>query len=182
MIRVDPELCSGCRQCEVACSSGHFKGMTGRLLSRVQVVKMEEIGADVPVICQQCHEQYCVDVCPVQALQIGDRGEVLVDIETCTGCGLCEKACPIGAIRLVDQHPLVCDLCGGSPRCVEACTMGALSFEPETSGVVLPAEVDTTLLSEKTTQEKGYHYGITMVETLRKTWVANVATDPDSDR
>ncbi len=182
MIRVDPELCSGCRRCEVACSSGHFKGMIGRLFSRVQVVKVEEIGADVPVICQQCRERYCVDVCPVQALRIGDRGEVLVDMETCTGCGQCEKACPIGAIRLVDQHPLVCDLCGDSPRCVDACTMGALSFEPETSDVVLLTEVDSDLLSEKTAEERAYRYGIAMVEALRKAWVANVATDRDSDR
>lgn len=182
MIRVDPELCSGCRRCEVACSSSRFMGMIERSFSRVQVVKVEEIGADVPVICQQCRERYCVNVCPVQALRVGDRGEVLVDMETCTSCGQCEKACPIGAIHLVDQHPLVCDLCGGSPRCVEACTMDALSFEPETSDVVLLTEVDSVLLNENTAQEKAYLYGITMAETLRKAWVANVATDRDSDR
>jgi hypothetical protein len=60
--------------------------------------------------------------------------------------------------------------------------MDALSFEPETSDVVLLTEVDSVLLSEKTAEERAYLYGITMAETLRKAWVANVATDRDPDR
>ena len=49
---------------------------------------------------------------------------------SCTLCTACEKACPIGAIDIFNDFVYVCDLCGGKPRCVEACTEGVLSFEP----------------------------------------------------
>ncbi|MCK5056413.1 MAG: hypothetical protein KAT34_07155 [Candidatus Aminicenantes bacterium] len=43
----------------------------------------------------------------------------------------CERNCPIGAIEIFNDIVYVCDLCGGSPRCVAACSEGALSFVPE---------------------------------------------------
>ncbi|RLI30819.1 hypothetical protein DRO56_05870, partial [Candidatus Bathyarchaeota archaeon] len=50
--------------------------------------------------------------------------------ERCVGCGLCVKACEFNAITL---HPgrkvvIVCDLCGGEPKCVEVCPKGALDL------------------------------------------------------
>ena len=47
----------------------------------------------------------------------------------CTLCGACEKACPIGAVRQFRDFVYICDLCGGDPKCVKACTEGAIRFE-----------------------------------------------------
>ncbi|HID03208.1 MAG TPA: 4Fe-4S dicluster domain-containing protein, partial [Desulfobacterales bacterium] len=47
--------------------------------------------------------------------------------ERCTGCKLCIKACPFGAIELVNKKAVIdlqkCTLCGA---CIEPCKLGAI--------------------------------------------------------
>lgn len=90
---------------------------------------------DAPVVCQHCRERYCL-ACPEGALTLGALGQVVVSPTLCSECGACTRACPIGAIEPVDAVAFVCDLCGGRPRCVEACTQGAIAYGPEASGTV----------------------------------------------
>ncbi len=60
-----------------------------------------------------------------------------IDLDACIGCGVCEEICTFGAIKLVDDRPVVnesCTLCGS---CVENCEAGALRIErPEQAGAV----------------------------------------------
>ena len=56
---------------------------------------------------------------------------IYIDTEKCTGCQLCVKACPYGAIRCQDGQAQKCELCGGEPECVRFCAPGALRYEPE---------------------------------------------------
>lgn len=51
---------------------------------------------------------------------------VLVDREKCTGCGVCVSACPgrIPHIHPNEKYAVICDLCGGDPRCVDVCRQG----------------------------------------------------------
>lgn len=55
--------------------------------------------------------------------------------DSCTGCGLCEKVCPIGAIELVDGKPLwmknTCVLCLG---CLHRCPQGVIDYGKKTIG------------------------------------------------
>ena len=44
----------------------------------------------------------CRNVCPSDAIEIID-GVAVVDIDKCTGCGLCIKECPRNIIRLVEK-------------------------------------------------------------------------------
>jgi len=47
-------------------------------------------------------------VCPVDAIQLGADGIPVVEVDVCTGCGLCVRRCPVGAIVLHrDGHAAV---------------------------------------------------------------------------
>ncbi len=42
----------------------------------------------------------CVQACPQEAIQIGERGLPVIDEENCIGCGKCVRACPQGVLEL----------------------------------------------------------------------------------
>ncbi|SLM29029.1 FAD-dependent oxidoreductase (4Fe-4S ferredoxin cluster binding protein) [Desulfamplus magnetovallimortis] len=42
----------------------------------------------------------CVAACPFGALEMGEHGLPVVDVEKCTACGTCEKICPKNIIRI----------------------------------------------------------------------------------
>ena len=125
MIQVDISKCTGCRMCETACSMYHT-GKVNQNMSRMNIISLFHIGIDGPVVCLQCEERYCMD-CPSDAITLGKLGQVVISPTLCTLCGKCERNCPIGAIKIFNKIVYVCDLCGGSPKCVETCTEGVIS-------------------------------------------------------
>lgn len=131
-LRVNPELCTGCRMCEMECSFAHERRF-GTHISRVRVVKLEEVGIDYPVICQQCANAKCIAACSQGALSRTDAGTIVVDQRACTRCGACVAACPFGAMNAHPDTgwPISCDLCGGAPSCAEGCPTGAISIVEE---------------------------------------------------
>jgi Fe-S-cluster-containing hydrogenase component 2 len=117
--------CSGCRRCEIVCSLSH-EGKIWPEASRVKVFMLVP-GVEVPHLCTQCHDYPCVSACPFSALSVSkETGAVLVDKEKCTACGKCIEGCPgkIPFIHPAEKHIVICDLCGGAPKCVEACSKG----------------------------------------------------------
>ncbi len=86
--------------------------------------------------------------CPVDALSIGPLGQVVASPTLCNLCGKCRRNCPIGAIDIFDDIVYVCDLCGGSPKCVDACTEGAIIFEPGDSETVSLADIKENIKSD----------------------------------
>jgi len=169
MITLELAKCSGCSRCEVNCSFFH-SGKIGRSGARIKVVKIEDIGIDYPVVCQQCQERYCTK-CPEKAIEVGALGQVIVSPTLCTACGACELMCPIGAIELYEEIPLVCDLCGGDPRCVKACTLDAIHDEADVSGAV--SLKDFKKSSRGLSPEgKRLSYAMTLSRELRDSWVA----------
>jgi Fe-S-cluster-containing hydrogenase component 2 len=132
------EVCSGCRRCEIACSLYH-EGKIWPEASRIRVF-MFVPGIEIPHLCFQCEDYPCVKACPSGALLVNNQtGAVKVDVSKCTACGLCIKACPG---RVPHMHPsknyiVICDLCDGKPKCVEACQEGkwnALRIVPRKEG------------------------------------------------
>ncbi len=45
--------------------------------------------------CSACG--LCIDICPVEAINI--FGEYKIDQNICIGCGLCKEDCPCNAIK-----------------------------------------------------------------------------------
>ncbi len=133
VVVVDYEKCTGCRNCEMACSVFHAQ-VCNPTKSAVRIVKWEGEGLEVPVICQQCEDPACANICPVQAIsRHADTGAMVVDGDLCVGCRMCIVACPFGAITLDRdrRQAIKCDLCGGvEPWCVRFCQPGALTYEP----------------------------------------------------
>ena len=130
---VDPDKCTTCRLCELVCSEGH-EGAYRPSRANIRVVIHAEEAFYFPMVCVQCDDAPCIEVCPTYAL-VRDRqtNAVVVVKENCNDCGLCEVVCPYKAIRRWDGKAHVCDLCGGDPECVKFCGPGALRYEPRES-------------------------------------------------
>ena len=131
-LAVIPELCSGCRMCELACAIEHY-GVNNPKKSAIRVlVTYPHPVVRMPITCSQCKVPVCADACPVDALN-RKNGVVLLDKDVCISCMKCVEACPFGAIYAhadVD-YPIKCDMCDGAPKCVEKCPKGAVRLVPE---------------------------------------------------
>ena len=93
------------------------------------------------------------------------------DPDLCTACGTCEIMCPIGAIELYEEIPLVCDLCGGDPRCVKACTLDAIHYESDVTAAVSLKEFKKGSRGLDP-EEKRLRYVLSCAEQLRQNWIA----------
>lgn len=130
-ITVNSQKCVGCRICEQWCSVGHFNVVSHRK-SRISVIRSSDY-MNSPLVCRQCTDTPCIDACPYEIRALSkdaSTGAVLVNEESCSGCGKCIRACPHGAIK---KHPaykfvLVCNLCGGDPLCVKHCPEQAVNY------------------------------------------------------
>lgn len=127
----DPSLCSGCRTCEIVCSTYH-EGKASSELSRIQWTKdlMDACITDI-MTCKQCAGAECVTVCPTGALSVDETtGARVINEGKCVGCKTCLSACPVvpSRIRYNAEKDVCfkCDLCDGDPQCVKFCPMGAL--------------------------------------------------------
>jgi len=157
VLTIDAENCTGCRMCELACSS--FK--EGEFIperSRIRVVADALEGWSRPAVCLQCEDPMCMAVCPVQAISKKKTPEgdhvVVVNAKTCIACGRCVVACPFGAITLFPKSKAIkCDLCGGSPRCVEFCFYGCLHFVELTEAEYVRRTRKITALTNKSARE-----------------------------
>lgn len=131
-LTVNLDKCTGCRSCELACSFKHHEEYNPTK-SNIRVSIFTEDAFYVPMVCFQCEEPFCEEVCPTGAIshkQVNGAYVVTVDRDTCVGCKMCTMACPFGAIKAGTEGVAEkCDLCGGNPECVLFCVPGALEFK-----------------------------------------------------
>ncbi len=125
-----PEKCTGCMQCELACSYAK-EGAFNASKSRIKVFSFPEQARHIPYTCTQCAEAWCLRACPVEAISTDDAtGAKIVSKELCVGCKVCTIACPFGTINYQQDTGKVakCDLCDGDPACVKICPTDAILF------------------------------------------------------
>ena len=131
-LQIHPELCTGCKQCELACAwvqSASFQ--PSRSLIRVHI--FDEQASYAPYTCFQCPEAWCMQACPVNAIDLDElTGAVVVLDDVCVGCGLCVIACPFGTMFFDRENHRAekCDLCADDPACVHACPTKAIEYLP----------------------------------------------------
>jgi carbon-monoxide dehydrogenase iron sulfur subunit len=131
LLIVDPIRCTGCGQCEFACSSKH-REVHNSNGSRLHIVnKNSDDGFYLPVTCQHCEDPPCMAVCPKEAIYRDDTlNGVLIDRDLCIGCRMCVSVCPSGAMEFDSDRGRAykCDLCEGNPACVRVCDVKALDY------------------------------------------------------
>ncbi len=129
-LNIDPNKCTGCLQCEMACAF-ELEGSFNPAHSRIKIFNFEEQGRFVPYTCTQCAEAWCLQACPVDAIKLNaETGAKIVDEATCVGCKVCTIACPFGTVNYNQSSGKVikCDLCGGDPACAKACPTEAITY------------------------------------------------------
>ena len=98
----DPRLCIGCNTCMAACSEEHK--MYG-LQTEPRLVVVKNSRDSVPVMCHQCEDAPCAQVCPVNAIT-HTNDSIQLNESLCVSCKLCGIACPFGAITMNGSKPL----------------------------------------------------------------------------
>ena len=89
------ERCIECKECEIACEEryGH---------KRLSIFGPRLGMLDFIYTCRTCEDQRCIDPCNYDSIKFDtDKGEVVINDNTCTGCAACAVACPYGAIEMV---------------------------------------------------------------------------------
>ena len=101
VLHINPDKCTGCLQCEMACSFENY-GTFATAKSRIKVFDFHHTGKKVPYTCTQCDEAWCLHACPVEAITVDKAtGAKVVNEATCVGCKVCTIACPFGTINYV---------------------------------------------------------------------------------
>jgi Fe-S-cluster-containing dehydrogenase component len=147
---IDVEKCTACQLCVVACKDEHVGGAyapwtapqpeTGQFWINVLSDERGRIPrvrtTHMPLLCQHCADAPCIKACPEGAIKTRPDGLVWIDPAACTGCGLCQEACPYGVIYMNAELGLAqkCTGCahrvdaGAPPRCAEICPHDAIVF------------------------------------------------------
>ncbi len=141
-VECDNDKCVGCDICEYVCSFEKEK-VFNPLKSRIRSVRIGQT-LNTAVTCKGCKDAPCITACPEDALvQSMETGAIIVDEEKCKGCDWCLEACKYGAITL---HPnthkaIVCDTCGGDPKCIPLCPESALSLAGKSDDKIVTGDI-----------------------------------------
>ncbi len=114
------EICTGCRECELACSRAYFK-TDDRNYSSIRIV--ENNRTYKARMCNQCGE--CINMCTANAIYRDRFGVVRIDKKKCVGCLGCVGFCTDLVMFYADDLdvPFKCIACN---ICTKACPEGAL--------------------------------------------------------
>ncbi|TFF85665.1 MAG: 4Fe-4S dicluster domain-containing protein [Promethearchaeota archaeon] len=152
----EPKKCVGCRLCEQLCSLSHY-GISNPSKARIRIFRNDERQLDLATYCHQCSDAPCIQACKFEALSRDPETKaILVDEEKCVGCRQCIRECPYAAPTM---HPngdyvIICDLCGGSPACVDICPEHAIQYIDVQKANNIYKSIYTQKMAENLIQEE----------------------------
>ncbi len=141
-VKCDDSKCVGCSICEYACSY-EKEAVFNPLKSRIHTLRLDIVN-NTSVTCKSCPNAPCVAACPENALsQSQQTGTITVDEAKCKGCDWCIESCQYGVLTLhpTTHKPLICDVCGGDPKCVPACPESALSLASKSDDKIVTGDI-----------------------------------------
>ncbi len=140
---IDLDRCTRCDDCVRACAATHDNNP--RFVRQGARYENWMIAG----ACMHCIDPVCMIGCPTGAIGRDETtGNVVINDQTCIGCGTCAASCPYSNIRMVDirdpggapvvdqqqgkpvQKATKCDFCNqlpGGPACQNACPHDALT-------------------------------------------------------
>lgn len=153
---ITPDLCIGCRACQVACKSWNElpaektknngthenpPDLTGYTYNRIRFIEKVEGTGEIKWLfvsqrCMHCGEAACVEICPVKALKKDqDTGIVYYNKNQCIGCFACQAACPFNIPRYDKNNKIAkCHFCidrvkaGLVPACAKTCPTESIRY------------------------------------------------------
>ncbi len=129
---IDLESCIGCHACTIACKSEHDIpiGVWRCWVKEVEKGAFPNTKREfLPVLCNQCDDAPCQNICPTKALFRRSDGIVDLDADWCIGCKSCIAACPYDQL-FIDPNTMTAEKCnfcanrlevGLEPACVVVC-------------------------------------------------------------
>lgn len=124
----DPQKCTGCRYCEIACAFYHFKQFDLEK-AHLHIQFDQETSALEAIYCQHCDEPLCVAACPNEAATKDEKtGLVTINPMRCIGCKACTFSCPLSVpwFNKDNRVSMKCDFCDGDPQCAKFCSPQAI--------------------------------------------------------
>ena len=107
---VDQTKCINCSACTVVCKNRYDFlpfGVFRTTMEKHETGTFPDVKAKfLKRACMHCEEAGCLKICPVKAISKAsgeNGGMVLIDTETCIGCGACVGACPFDVPVMVEN-------------------------------------------------------------------------------
>ena len=140
VIKINADLCNGCRACEAICSAFHAAprySSTNPARSRIRVVCEPLKNIFLPVYAGEYTPSEC-----------SGRDKYTLDGKEYSECDFCRASCPSRDLFKEPDSglPLKCDMCEEDPTleepmCVQVCITDALTFEEREEEVSEEEEV-----------------------------------------
>jgi Fe-S-cluster-containing dehydrogenase component/formate-dependent nitrite reductase membrane component NrfD len=172
---IDLKKCIGCHACTIACKAEHDipVGVNRCWVKTVEKGTFPDTQRFFfPVLCNQCEDAPCMNICPTGALYQRRDGIVDLNGAACIGCRACMVACPYDQL-FIDPNTRTaekCNFCANrvenqlQPACVSVCPtecriFGDLDDPASKVAQIVQREPFTVRKPEKGTGPKIFYLG-----------------------